>query len=162
VTLHGGVEFTNWSRLKMPAVVNQITLTPATALPFHYDDGWQFSFGGEYRLDDRWTLRAGAAYELSPIDTQVRSVRVPDADRIEVSVGAGYKWSDKLSFDAAYSHLFVKQARIAIVPGQQDFVGLPFIAEANPSIDIVSVGLTYRWDEPAKPLAALPPLVRKD
>jgi long-chain fatty acid transport protein len=161
-TLNGGVEFTNWSRLKLPAVVNQITLTPATALPFNYSDGWQFSLGGEYRLDDRWTVRAGVAYEMSPIDTQVRSVRVPDSDRIQVSLGAGYKWSDKLSFDAAYSHLFLKEAKIAIVPGQQDFVGLPFIADSKPSIDIVSVGLTYRWDEPAKPIAGLAPIVRKD
>ncbi|MFC0219217.1 OmpP1/FadL family transporter [Pseudochelatococcus lubricantis] len=152
-TLLAGVEWTNWSRLNRVAVVNKVTGTPATALKFQYDDGWFFSLGAEYKVDDRLTLRGGLGYELSPISDAVRNVRIPDADRLWTSLGASYRWNDKLSFDVSYAHLFVKPAPVRIVPGHPDYVGLPFVADLKPSADIVSVGMRYRWDDPEQPLA---------
>ncbi len=160
-TLHGGVEFTNWSRLTQPAVVSKINDTVLTSIPFNYDDGWYFSLGGEYKYNDQWTFRAGVAYEMSPIDTQIRSPRLPDNDRLQVSLGAGYKLNEKMSFDVSYAHIFIRDAKINIVPGHQSFVGLPFQAESEPSIDILSFAVKMRLDDPAKPLAAALPVIRK-
>lgn len=148
-----GVEWTNWSRLNRVAVTNQITGTPATALKFEYDDGWFFNLGAEYAVNERLTLRGGLGYELSPVSDRVRNVRIPDADRLWTTLGASYKWNDRLTFDVAYAHLFVKSAPVRIVPGHVDYVGLPFVAELKPSADIVSVGMRYAWDDPKKPVA---------
>ncbi len=148
-----GVEWTNWSRLGRIAVTNQITGTPATALKFDYDDGWYFSLGAEYAVNEKLTLRGGLGYELSPISNKVRNVRIPDADRLWTSLGASYKWNDRLSFDVSYAHLFVKSAPVRIVPGHIDYAGLPFVADLKPSADIVSVGMRYAWDDPKKPIA---------
>ena len=70
----------------------------------------------------------------------------------------------------AYTHIFVKNTPIRIVPGHQDFVtapvpglGLtpfPLVADADARVDIVSVGLTYRWDDPKVAIPAAP-VVRK-
>lgn len=148
-----GVEWTNWSRLNRVAVTNQITGTPVTALKFQYDDGWFFNLGAEYAVNEQLTLRGGLGYELSPISNKVRNVRIPDADRLWTSLGASYKWNDRLTFDVSYAHLFVKSAPVRIVPGHVDYVGLPFVAELKPSADIVSVGMRYAWDDPKKPIA---------
>ncbi|MGV6871748.1 OmpP1/FadL family transporter [Pseudochelatococcus sp. B33] len=148
-----GVEWTNWSRLNRIAVVNQLTGTPATALKFQYDDGWFFTLGAEYAVNERLTLRGGLGYELSPISNAVRNVRIPDADRLWTTVGASYKWNDRLTFDVSYAHLFVKSAPVRIVPGHIDYVGLPFVADLKPSADIVSVGVRYAWDDPKKPIS---------
>jgi long-chain fatty acid transport protein len=157
MTVHAGFEWTNWSRLKEPAIVGPTGAI--SSLPLHYDDGFFYSLGLDYKLNSQWTLRAGVAYEQSPIDTQVRGTRLPDNDRYWASVGAAYQWNEHLSFDFAYTHIFAKDTAIRILPGHQDFAGLPFVADVDSKVDIVSVGLRYRWDNPQEPIPA--PIVRK-
>ena len=159
LTVHAGFEWTNWSVLETPLVVGPGG-TIVTDLPLNYDDGFFYSLGFDYRLTDQLTLRAGVAYEESPIDTEVRSTRLPDNDRIWASVGASYQWNNKLSFDIAYTHIFAKETDIRILPGHQDYEGLPFVADVDSAVDIVSVGLRYRWDDPQVAIPAAP-IVRK-
>ncbi|MEZ0170901.1 OmpP1/FadL family transporter [Microvirga sp. TS319] len=160
MTVHLGFEWTNWSILKTPIVTSAATGAPVQALPLNYKDGYFYSLGLEYRVDPQWTLRAGVAYEDSPIDTKIRSTRLPDNDRIWASIGVGYQWSDKLSFDLAYTHIFTKDTDIRIVEGHQDFrPGLPFVADVDSSVDIISAAVRYRWDDAKVAIPA--PIVRK-
>jgi long-chain fatty acid transport protein len=159
LTVHAGFEWTNWSILETPLVTGPGGVV-VTDLPLNYDDGYFYSLGFDYKLNDQLTLRAGLAYEESPIDTEIRSTRLPDNDRIWASVGASYQWNSKLSFDLAYTHIFTKETDIRIVPGHQDFEGLPFLADVDSNVDIVSVGLRYRWDDPVVAIPAAP-IVRK-
>ncbi|WP_262030943.1 OmpP1/FadL family transporter [Microvirga sp. Mcv34] len=159
ITVHAGFEWTNWSVLKTPLVTGPGGVT-VTDIPLNYEDGYFYSLGADYKLNDQWTLRAGLAYEQSPIDTEIRSTRLPDNDRIWASIGAGYQWNDRLSFDVAYTHIFTRETDIRILPGHQDFEGLPFVANVDASVDIISAGLRYRWDDPKVAIPAVP-LVRK-
>jgi len=167
-TVTGTVQWTNWSRLGVAPLVDRTTSLPITGLGFKYRDEWFYSVGAQYQLNDAWKLRAGLAYEVSPVDNENRGVRVLDSNRFWVSLGAGYKWSEKLELDFAYSHLFLQSGQVNIVPA-----GSPFNPGGNPSyvnplpqfngsskgaIDIVSVSLKYRWDDPS-PSAA--PLTKK-
>ena len=88
LTLLGTAEWTNWSRIgtvqhsaRLRGRLLSSAGTPVT-IPFQYKDGWFFALGGEYQWSDRLTLRAGAAYEISPITDQVRTPLVPDNNRI--------------------------------------------------------------------------------
>jgi long-chain fatty acid transport protein len=159
MTVHAGFEWTNWSRLKEPAIVGPRG-NAISDLPLNYDDGFFYSLGLDYKVTEQWTVRAGVAYEESPIDTEIRATRLPDNDRFWLSVGANYKWNDKLSFDVAYTHIFSKDTPIRILPGHQDYAGLPFVADVDASVDIVSVGLRYRWDDTKVAIPAAP-IVRK-
>ncbi|MDJ1156896.1 outer membrane protein transport protein [Chelatococcus sp. SYSU_G07232] len=164
-TVSAGFEWTNWSRLKDPRVVNQLNGTVAQVLHFNYDDGWFASIGAEYKLNPNWTFRAGVAYEWSPIDEKIRSTRLPDNDRIWASIGASYAWNDKLTFDIGYTHIFSRDTKIRIAQGHQDLIvnpilgPLPFVGDVDSRVDIIAVGMRYRWDEPSKPIPA--PIVRK-
>ncbi len=157
-TLLGTVEWTNWSRIGTSAVA-QGSGAPASVagtavtLPFQFEDGWFFSVGAEYQWNDRLTVRAGAAYEKSPITDQVRIPILPDNDRYWLSVGGTYQLTPKISFDAAYSHIFVKDASINITAtsGNPWFDGTAYAGSVNSHIDIISVAMHYRWDEPAAP-----------
>ena len=145
-----GYEFANWSRL---GTVGQVAYGSPLAgavinkLPLNYKDGHFVSFGAEYDWTQHWTVRAGVAYEWSPVSSAVRSVAVPDADRWWFSVGASYKYSDKLSIDLAYSHILPKKGPIGINPGDAYYEGLPFNAVAKGTVDIFSIGMKYRWDD---------------
>lgn len=152
-TLLGTVEWTNWSRIGASAVYQSsgasatVAAIPVT-LPFQYKDGWLFSAGAEYQWTDQLAVRGGIGYEISPITDQVRIPLIPDNDRFWLSGGLTYKLTPKLTFDIAYSHLFVKSAPIdvSLTSGSPWFDGVTYIGNASSHVDIVSVALKYRWD----------------
>ncbi|MDB5533186.1 MAG: aromatic hydrocarbon degradation protein [Hyphomicrobiales bacterium] len=157
-TANFGIEWTNWSRLKTSDVTNSIT---GVTFPFpaqqryNWRDGWFFSTGLEYAYSPTWTFRGGLAYEISPVSDATRSVRLPDTDRIWASLGFSYRYSNKLSFDVGYSHIFGKNGNINNVPGSQNYIPpLVFVANTQAHVDIVSVGVKYRWDNPVGAVVA--------
>jgi long-chain fatty acid transport protein len=155
-----GFEWQNWSRLGIPGIRSQVNGAPVTGLPLRYKDAFLYSVGGEYQLLPELALRAGVAYLATAIDNNNRSTRLPDTDRIYASIGASYKVTEKLTINGAYSHVFgVGDTRIRITPGNPQFNGLPFFADTETSVDVVSVSLGYRWDDPAVAVPA--PIIRK-
>ncbi len=60
--------------------------------------------GGEYRMD-KLTLRAGFIYDATPQPDKSVEPMLPDANRIEFTVGAGYMLTDMISVDAAYQFI---------------------------------------------------------
>ena len=135
----------------LPALVLNGLGGGAVTIPFQYKDGWFFSLGAEYQWDPKIALRAGIAYEKSPISDDVRIPVLPDNDRFWLSGGFTYKYSEKISFDFAYSHIFVKSTPISIVSAATpSFNGaVAYTGSVDSHIDIVSVALKYRWDDPA-------------
>jgi len=147
-TLLGTVEWTNWSRIGTSVVSG--ALVP-TALPFQYEDGWLFSVGAEYQWTQQLAVRGGIGYEKSPITDDVRTPLLPDNDRYWLSVGGTYKLTPKITIDAAYSHVFVTDTSINITgtSGNPWFDGISYVGSVDSHIDIISVALKYRWDNPA-------------
>ena len=143
------IEWTNWSRIGTSEVVTSNGAI-ATTLPFQYKDGWLFSTGAEYQWTDKLAVRGGVGYEISPITDDVRIPLLPDNDRYWLSVGATYQLANKMSFDFAYSHLFVKSTSINITSTANPwFDGIAYAGTVDSHIDILSAALKYRWDDPA-------------
>jgi long-chain fatty acid transport protein len=168
-TVTGTAQWTNWSRITTAPVVNRVTGTPISGLGFRYKDEWFLALGAQYKVNDAWKLRAGVAYEISPITDDTRAVRVLDNNRIWLSAGAAYKYSEKLELDFGYSHIFVKNGKVDIVPvgsalnpGGNPVFPAPgnfqFNGRSKGAIDIVSFSLKYRWDDPQ---ASTAPIVKK-
>jgi long-chain fatty acid transport protein len=159
-TLLGTVEWTEWSRLgTIPVITSAVAPGIPTQLPFEWRNSWMVSGGAEYQWGPRLALRAGVAWEESPITDQTRATRLPDAERMWVSAGATYKCSEQLGLEVAYSHIFIKDAPINLSPGSGNPTFTPglgtFIGTASSEVDIVTVGLRYRFLPPR------PPVIRK-
>jgi long-chain fatty acid transport protein len=101
------VSYTHWSSFEQLVVQYDNPAQPDSVADFQWNDTWFYSFGGDYRLDDRWTLRAGIAYDETPTHDETRTPRVPDGNRTWLAVGLGYQFSDQLKLDAGYVHLWV-------------------------------------------------------
>lgn len=164
-TLLAGVEWSNWStigtaRLYQPNGSPATLASSAVTFPFQYKDGWFFSIGGEYVLDPAWTVRAGIAYEVSPIADDKRTARLPDSDRIWYSVGASWKPASikGLTFDAGYSFIDFKNASVCMgtasgCPTNPWSGGATYIGSVSAYSHIVSLGLRYQWDaDPVAPI----------
>jgi long-chain fatty acid transport protein len=140
-----GYEWTNWSTVGTIPVEN----TEET-LALNYKDGHFVSVGLEYDYSAATTLRFGVAWEKSPISDEVRNVLLPDSDRIWLSVGATHKFSEKISVDLGYTHIFADDAPICrdLGPGAPPCAagGTPLlVAEGDASIDIISASFKYKW-----------------
>lgn len=71
-----------------------------------WEDTWLFSVGADYKLNGKWTVRGGIAYEMDPIDDQsTRMAVIPDTDRLWLTLGSTYKYSDDLQFDVGAAYL---------------------------------------------------------
>lgn len=142
-TVLAGFEWTNWSRLgHVPVRLNGVV---GKELAFAYQDGYMASTGVEYAWSPQLTLRGGVGYEWTPVNNRVRDVRLPDANRVSASIGLGWRVNDALSVDVSYAHLFGGPAPIRIAPGHPQYVGLPWRGSAKAHVDVVSVGLNYRF-----------------
>jgi long-chain fatty acid transport protein len=139
LTLLGGVEWTNWSRLKELSIIREPAGTSLAKEDYNWKDSWFYSVGAEYAYSDALQLRAGAAFEKSPVPDSTRSVRVPDNDRYWLSVGASYKFSDSMVAHFAYSHVFIEDGDVnQTVPSN-------LVTSFKQNLNIVSVGLTHDW-----------------
>lgn len=142
-----GYEWTNWSRVGSIPVSVEGFGAPET-LRLNYDDGHFVSVGLEYDYTPATTLRVGLAWEQSPISDKERNVLLPDSDRIWVSVGATHKFSEKISVDLGYTHIFADDAPICrALNGEPCGVGSGtlLVAEGDASVDIISASFKYKW-----------------
>ncbi|MGH8171913.1 MAG: OmpP1/FadL family transporter [Rhodanobacteraceae bacterium] len=104
--------YTHWSSFKKLVVDYSNPVQPNSTSVFDWKDTWFGSIGGDYRVDDRWTIRAGAAIDQTPTRDSTRTPRVPDGMRTWLSFGVGYKSSENLKFEAGYAHLWVEDGSI--------------------------------------------------
>ncbi|MDC7707376.1 OmpP1/FadL family transporter [Vogesella indigofera] len=85
---------------------NTTYLTPA------WKDTYKLSLGGSYQYTEPLQLRAGIAYDKSPVPNDDRRLAtLPDNDRIWLSFGGKYDLNKQSSIDFAYSYIKIKDAK---------------------------------------------------
>jgi long-chain fatty acid transport protein len=78
----------------------------------NYRDTFGGSFGAQYRLTDRWSVRTGVQYDQTPTRDGFRSTRVPDSNRYWTALGLSYEITSGIGVDVSYAHLFTRDASI--------------------------------------------------
>jgi long-chain fatty acid transport protein len=153
LTLLGTVQWTNWSDLDEVVVkarssnpnLGAVAGSPVAVIPLHWHDGWFFSGGLEYEVNDRTTIRSGVAYEESPIQNAFeRSARLPDTNRVWVSIGATRNISASTTLSLAYSHVFFEDGSI---DRTTEFpVGdIRLLGQAEQDVDVFAVSLNIKF-----------------
>ena len=137
----GDVTWTNWSRFDEVRIEFDNPAEPDQVQPENWEDTVRIGFGVNYKPNDVWTLRAGAAYDPSPVDDQFVTAAIPDSDRFWLSIGAGYRPSDNLSIDVVYSHLFLNDRAIS----QSDPAAGNLVGTYDSQVDIVGAQLTWQF-----------------
>lgn len=57
--------------------------------------------GAQYKLNEKITTRAGFAYAMTPVKNEYVTPETPDANRLNFTVGLGYKLTEKFILDAS-------------------------------------------------------------
>ena len=103
----------------------------------------RYGLGLTYTHSDTWTFRGGIAYDESPISDQYRTARIPGEDRKWVALGASYNYSDHITIDAGYTHIFVSDPSINDGTNEDPASSYTLSGDYDASVDILGVQL--RW-----------------
>ena len=114
-SLLGDLTWTGWSKFK-ELRVRFANGSPDAVTPENWRNTVRLSLGAGYRVDDRWTVRGGIAYENSAIRDEFRTPRIPDNAHTLLGLGSNYKVSTAGSLDVGYLHAFVKDAPVNTSP----------------------------------------------
>lgn len=112
----GDLSFTRWSTLQSFDVYHRTLGALVTSETFRYDDSWRIAWGAAYKLNDAAKLKFGIAYDRTPVRDEFRSARVPDNDRLWLSLGGQWNAGHYGKFDLGYSYLYVKDPSISQAP----------------------------------------------
>lgn len=138
--------WTEWSSFQELRVIrNSGVLSGQTlsAQPEKWHNAIRTSLGASYRHSEALKLRAGVAYDESPVSDDYRTPRIPDNDRTWLSLGANYRFNANSSMDVGYTHIFVKDASL-----NQGAVGTPsgnLVGDYNSDVNILSAQYTHNF-----------------
>lgn len=109
----GSVVYTGWHTLRVIELdrvaafasgVGQVFVNSES--PTHYRNTWRYSLGANYRYNDKFMLRVGGGYDMTPTVKEFRDIRIPDTNKWAASIGAHYQARSNLGVDVGYTHLF--------------------------------------------------------
>ena len=130
------VTWTNWSRFRALSAY-RATGEQLANVPQNYRDSFFVALGASYQAADWLTLRAGTAFDKTPVRDAFRTARVPDEDRYWLSVGASARLAPGTVLDVGYAHLFLPDARI----NERSRTGEVLRGRYESGIDILTAGL---------------------
>lgn len=113
-----------------------------------YDNSYIIRFGAEYNYSNCLDLWGGILYDKNPIKDEKLDPTLPDSDRLGLSLGAGYKLSEKLALQAGY--LFLRFSEREITNSEESYSGiegstLPMNGVYNSVAHLISFTLSYNF-----------------
>lgn len=148
--LMADVQYTGWGSIQ------ELTFTRSNGSPLqstteNFDDAWRIAVGANYRHNEQWMFRGGVAYDQSPVQDAYRTVRLPDADRTWLALGAQYRFNPSLWLDVGAAYIWVRSAPINDIGSTN--LGIPPSAAQNGLVNgnydnntvILSAQLTYAF-----------------
>jgi long-chain fatty acid transport protein len=152
LTLEFDAQWTDWSSFnQLKAKFNKaVGPTSATGLVVEEDwhDAWGYRFGAQYAVNQYLDVRAGVAYDESPIPNKSVSPRVPGGDRWIYAVGFGGHY-EAFTADLAYQYVDAESVKMGSTAGEDsvyDATGVPLTGKfKDVDAHIVAVNLTYKF-----------------
>lgn len=110
-------EWTTIQKLQFDRVNAGGAAAPIPVQDYEWKNSWRFAVGGIYKYSDTINLKAGLAYDMTPVPDERRKVRLPDEDRITLAVGSQYKFDKATTFDVAFQYVMPDKAKIDSTEG---------------------------------------------
>lgn len=138
----GDITWTHWNRFDQVVVRFDNPRQPPVVTPQGWEDAFRYALGITYHPEGPFTLRSGVAYDETPVpNARLRSPRIPDQDRVWLTFGASYRYSETVSLDFGYAHLFIDDAGI---DNTEVNTGHVLTGEFEGEVDIIAAQLVWR------------------
>ncbi|GAK84926.1 long-chain fatty acid transport protein [Vibrio ponticus] len=149
VAIHTSINWTDWSSFK-ELVADFPNDESDLIKKENWKDNYRFAIGSTYQYNNKLQLRTGIAYDTSAVDEENRTATIPETDRLWLSIGAGYQWSEQLSLDAGFTYIMAKDAKMhegreSNSPTDPANFGGEFEGEVSGSIWLIGVQANYKF-----------------
>lgn len=114
--LMADVQHVVWSTFDEVTIDFANVATPDLVLEPTNDNTWGFRFGAEYVFSPKVTFRGGYLYHTAASPDQFVTPLLPESDRNEFTLGAGWRATPKLHLDFAYQHINQNDRRGRVFP----------------------------------------------
>lgn len=149
-TVKGSVQVNYWNTFSQLSIYMPEAFATNSTIYTHWKNSWLGALGADYRVNSKFTARAGVAYDQTPTQDAYRDPRIPDSDRYWLALGGTYSFSKHFSADAAYTHIFMLHQSINVTQSSGSNATTPGPLEMNQaqakfkgSADIVALALRY-------------------
>ena len=142
-TLLADATRTGWSKIKELRVVTS-NGQPPDVTPENFRNTWRVGVGAVHRYDDAWSIKMGLAYDQTPVNDTDRTARLPDNNRLWLSVGGQYRLSKDGTLDFGLAHLVIKDAPINQNAGNAGANG-QLVGTYKGSVDVFGAQFAYRF-----------------
>lgn len=92
-----------------------------------WKNSWRYQVGVEHRMDERWTIMFGYAYDNAPMPDHTMDFMVPTGDRQTASIGFKYHGKNA-TWAFAYGYMWIKDRNM---PGYVDWNNEYFFGSAK-------------------------------
>jgi long-chain fatty acid transport protein len=106
-----------------------------------WDDTYMIRIGGEYR-HDAMSLRLGFIYDACGQPNATVEPLLPDANRVEATIGVGYAFTENLSVDLAYQIILFSD-RTVTGPAKGDLNAFPGTYKSTANLFGLSLGYGF-------------------
>lgn len=135
------VSWTSWSSI--PSLDIDSGSLGQESLKLGFRDTWRVALGANYRHSPKWLFKAGVSYDQTPVPgSGLRPTSLPDSDRIWLSVGVQYKFTEQSTIDIGYAHIFMRKPYI---DNSSDAAKGTVTGSYAAAIDMVGVQLSHRF-----------------
>ncbi|QEY23916.1 OmpP1/FadL family transporter [Neisseria animalis] len=153
LNLFGDVTWTRHSRFNKAELVFENTknigggkISDRTVITPNWRNTYKVGFGGSYQYSEPLQLRAGIAFDQSPVrNADSRLNTLPDGNRIWYSIGAKYQYRKNHVFDIAYSHIHINDTTFKSAASVGDNVDSKGTGTAKFNNYANLVGLQYSY-----------------
>jgi len=108
LTFEGDIQYVQWSTFKQLKIEIPAGLIDQESVIYDKNlvDGYIGRLGLEYQFNDDLALRGGLVYDITPQPASTMEPMFPDADKIDATVGIGYRLDQLISVDVAYMLMY--------------------------------------------------------
>ena len=154
LNLFGDITWTRHSRFNKAELVFENTKnvvngkSDRTVITPNWRNTYKVALGGSYQVTDPLQLRAGIAFDRSPVkNAGYRMNSLPDGNRIWFSLGAKYHIGKNHVLDAAYSHIHINDTRYHTARATGSDVDSKGASSAHfkNHADIIGLQYTYKF-----------------
>lgn len=135
--------WTGWDSIQNLTIQNQASGATITNTQLNFKNSWRVGAGLEYQINQPWLLRAGLAYDNTPVQDAFRTPRLPDGDRTWLAVGARYAPGSNWWLDVGYTYIWVKDVQSELRPAGPVPGALVGTYKAN--VQVLAAQVTFQF-----------------
>ena len=140
--------YTGWDAIQSLDIKREGSTDNFSSVSLKFQNTWRAGLGVNVKMNEKFTLRLGTAYDKAPVQDEFRTPRLPDDTRIWAAGGFQWKLSPKAVVDVGYAHIFVSGDAPSTLPNQETSGSTPsgaLVGVYNTKVDVLGAQISLHF-----------------